>query len=164
MDNEYEDDDAVRYYEDPSVFESDAMRTLHQEQFDKFVEFRIRGISSNVAFAKAFPRYSRPGDLRNAMERVTYLESTDWYIDEFEKRLAAKTAQELWPVNTAINRLLQRVEDPAEKGSTRVLAIKELNVLTGITVEEGGQTKAGRSLEDFYTQFAGAPGSDSVRH
>jgi hypothetical protein len=85
------------------------------------------------------------------MERVTYLEGTDWYIEEFEKRLAAKTAHELWPANTAINRLLQRIEDPAEKGAVRVMAIKELNVLTGVTViDEKGNTRAGRSLEDFY--------------
>jgi hypothetical protein len=112
--------------------------------------------------------------MRNAQERVIYLEGTDWYITEFEKRLAAKTAQELWSANTAINRLLQRIEDPAEKGTVQVMAIKELNVLTGITVEdENGRTRQGGTLADFYkavgaalpaTPTAAQPDTPETRH
>jgi hypothetical protein len=150
-----EDDDfEVEFYPDPSVFGNDNMRILHEEQFIKFVELRVHGIRSDVAFAQSFPNYAFGQEYRAAFERVAYLESTDWYTAEFDRRLKAKKSHEFWPVNVAINRLLQRIEDPSEKGSTRVAAIKELNVLCGITiVDEDGRTRSGSSLADFYAAF-----------
>lgn len=155
MDYEHDEDDfEVAFYPDPSVFGDDNMRVLHEEQYDKFVELRVHGIRSDVAFAKAFPQYAFGNEFRAAMERVAYLESTDWFMSEFDRRLKAKKSTDLWPVNVAINRLLQRIEDPSEKGSTRVQAIKELNVLCGITIiDEDGRTRSG-GLADFYNAIS----------
>ncbi|XAO36781.1 hypothetical protein WP1_142 [Pseudomonas phage WP1] len=53
--------------------------------------------------------------------------------------------------------LLQVVRDPTVKDSSRLPAIKELNVLAEITfVDEPGRTRVGRGLAGFYASEAEA--------
>ncbi|WP_217478297.1 hypothetical protein, partial [Staphylococcus aureus] len=64
---------------------------------------------------------------------------------------------DLWNPKTALHELLQMVRDPTVKDSSRLSAIKELNVLAEITfVDESGKTRVGRGLADFYASEAEA--------
>ena len=132
------------FYEYPSVFESEDMRDLHEEQYNRFVDMRIRGIDRDTAFSRVFPRYARPRDGVRAQERAMYLESTEWFQSTFDERLKKAKLSDLWNANVSMNRLLEVIKSPNEKGSTKVAAMREANILAEITfVDENGQTRAG---------------------
>lgn len=143
---------------------------LHNhEVFDAYVELRLHGIHSTSAFRQAFSECdgitSRSAD-NFFFDRVNAVEYNPYVTGRLRDRLAVVKPQELWNTNIAINEILSLARDPMSKCSTRLNAMKELNVLIGIVViDENGKTKAGRSLDDFYRDVnaeAAPPHEDSV--
>lgn len=160
------------FYEYPSAFESEDMRSLHEDQFNRFVDLRVRGIDRDTAFARTFPRYARPRDGVRAQERAMYLESTEWYQREFDDRLKKAKPSDLWNPNVSMNHLLAIIKSPAEKGSTKVAAARELNILAEITfVDAQGNTRAGgvsnelaAMLEERYPGYPLVTQLTALRH
>jgi hypothetical protein len=119
---------------------------LNAEHFDAYVEYRVHGYHSSVAFRRIFDEYENIAHLA-----VDYVEHNPYFRRQFEKRLAEIKMEELWGAKTAAHELLSVARNVFAKDSTRLNAMKELNVLFGITVvDENGKTRAGRSLGDFY--------------
>lgn len=85
------------------------------------------------------------------VERTYAIERTKFYRDEFSRRLEETKICDMWNPKLSVHRLKCIVMDTMAKESVVMSAIKELNVITNITiVDESGKTRAGRSLDDFY--------------
>jgi hypothetical protein len=127
---------------------------LNRPFFERYVDLRVRGYGSRAAFIRVFgvDNYGNP---QEGYRRTQDIEETEWYRSNFELRLKEIKDSELWNVKTSIHELLSILRGDLVKDSVRLNAIKELNVMGGITiVDENGKTKAGRSLDDFYRQQA----------
>lgn len=123
--------------------------------FERFVELRAHGYSSRIAFIRAFGADNYGQSPQEGYRRTQDIESSDWYGAAFELKLKELKANDLWNEKESIHQLLSIVRSEMAKDSVRLNAVKELNVLCGITiVDENGKTKAGRSLDDFYRQQA----------
>lgn len=129
----------------PKAFADEAFAELNSEAFDMYVEYRVKGHHAQTSFIKVFGEDTRSHLI------CEYIEHNPYYQRKFKQRLKDIKIEELWDAKMAVNELLATIKNPYFKDSTRLNAIKELNILIGITVvDENGKTKAGRSLADFY--------------
>jgi len=86
---------------------------------------------------------------------VRTAESDPYVIERKKAALKAFDAKTEWTVNTAIIHLIRMVENGWEKGNVRLGAIKELNVLLGITtVDADGNTRVSGLSDEEATQIA----------
>ncbi len=132
----------------PSMFGDRAFAELNTEQFDAYVEYRVRGYHSHVAFRRVFGEEYMDN---TSHIRIELTEHNAYVRAKFKERLAAIKVEELWDTKTSLNELLSMARNPFAKDSTRLNAMKELNIMVGIVVvDENGKTKAGRNLSDFY--------------
>jgi hypothetical protein len=141
----FNDDDLLAT---PRDFADEAFAAANRLLFDEYIEHRVQGISSGLAFRTVFGEEYVDNLM---MARIIGLERNRYYVINFKKRLNDIPLKELWNPKTSIHELLTLVRDKMAKETARLNAIKELNVLCAITiVDENGKTKAGRSLDDFY--------------
>jgi hypothetical protein len=118
-------------------------------QLDKYILLRVAGRSSRAALRVAFGE--EYANHLNAQSYVDHIECTMYYMRAFKQALAAMPLDQLWNKKIAIHRLLALAEDPSVKDNVCAMAVKELNVLLGITlVEENDKPRQGRTLADFY--------------
>lgn len=131
-------------------FADEEFIALNQPHFDKYVEMRVHGHSAQTSFMRIFGAAHWPGPQQGHV-RLDAIESTEYFKNQFAKRLEEVKIHELWDTKKSLHELLNLVRGDYIKDATRLAAAKELNVLVGITiVDENGKTKAGRSLADFY--------------
>jgi hypothetical protein len=119
------------------------------EAFDKYIKLRVYGMHSHWAFKNVFPLEWVNGS--EGPSRVNAVEFNPYVISKLRDAIAAANPNELWNPRISIHEMLSLARDPFAKDSSRLGAMKELNVMLNITVvDENGKTKAGRSLADFY--------------
>jgi hypothetical protein len=136
----------------PKMFGDQKFAEMNRDIFDKYVEYRVRGYHSHVAFRRVFGE-----DYMDSVShiRIEMTEHNPYYQAKFKQRLEQIKIDELWEAKTAVHELISMARNPFAKDSTRLNAMKELNILVGITVvDENGKTKAGRSLADFYENLS----------
>jgi hypothetical protein len=139
----------------PVLFEDDDFAIVNRKLFDQYVEYRIHGYHSSRAFGRVFGEDNQDG---HTHLRIECLEHSTYYRTKFAQRLKDIKNDDLWGAKKSLNGLLSIARDPFAKDAVRLNAIKELNVMMGITVvDENGKTKAGRTLSDFYRQKKMAP-------
>lgn len=128
------------------------------ECITEYAHLRVHGMGTLKAMRRVFGEEYYDS---NISSRVHALESTEFFKTTFNDILAAVKIDELWNEKLAVHKMLSIVNDDLEKGSTRLKAIQELNVLIGIViVDENGKTRKGSSMADFYaTQNKAAPES-----
>ncbi len=132
---------------------------LNKTFFDKYIALRVQGHSAHTAFLRVFGQDHWP-DTQRGHARLEAIESTDYFNKHFDAALAEIKVSDLWNPKRALNELLCVVRGPYVKDSTKLNAIKELNIMVGIViVDENGKTKAGRSLSDFYDSVDAADGT-----
>ena len=135
-------------YVTTDMFKERDFAEANKEFFDQYVEYRVRGYHGHTSFQRVF------GDEATGSQahiRIENIEHNPYYKERFKRRLEEIKVEELWNTKTSLNELLSMARNPFAKDSTRLNAMKELNILVGITVvDENGKTKAGRNLEDFY--------------
>jgi len=137
----------------PFLFATEEFAIVHRDLFDQYIEYRIHGYHTSTAFKRVFGAENYDG---NAHIRIENMEHNPYYKSRFAQRLNEVKTTELWNTKISLNELLSSARNPFAKDSVRLNAIKELNIMCGITVvDESGKTKAGRSLEDFYRMEAG---------
>lgn len=118
--------------------------------FDEFIELTVRGVDIASALRLTFGECMLADS--EAHGRVWGIQRNPYYKKQFALRLKAIPTNEMWNPKLAVHNLVKLALDPSAKDSARINAMKELNVITGITiVDENGQTKIGRSMDDFYT-------------
>jgi len=136
----------------PSHFGDEDFAVENKKYFDSYIEYRVRGYHPHVAFRRVF------GDEymdSNSPQRIEMTEHNPYFRRRLGERLKEIKIEELWETKTSIHELLSMARNPFAKDTTRLNAMKELNVLVGITVvDESGKTRAGRSLADFYQNLS----------
>lgn len=139
---------------EPYEFANEHFALNNKAIFDEYIEQRIHGVSSHVAFRIAFGEEFIQDNATTA--RIYAVEKNPYYKANFKSRLHSTKVGDLWNPKVAVNHLLSVAVDKFEKGSTRLAAMKELNILANIVIiDENGKTKAGRSLADFYATEGG---------
>lgn len=132
----------------PQVMATEDYANSHAKEYDAYIKARLLGMPASIALRRIFGE-----DFFDTytQARIYAIESTEYYSEGFAELLHAMPISKLWNEKKAIHELLCRVNDVFDKGSTRLNAIRELNVLIGITiVDENGRTRKGSSLGDFY--------------
>jgi len=132
----------------PKMFGDVKFAEANSGIFDAYVEYRVRGYHAHVAFRRVFGE-----DYMDSVShiRIEMTEHNPYFKEHFERRLKEIKVEALWDTKTSLHELLSMARNPFAKDSTRLNAMKELNILVGIVVvDENGKTKAGRSLDDFY--------------
>lgn len=114
----------------------------------EYAGYRALGVNAERAFLRTFGTdYADP----HLTSRIEALEHNVIYRRAFLEAFSKVKVGEMWDVKMAAWEYLQLVNNPFVKDSTRLSAIKELNVLFGITVvDDTGRTRAGRGLKEFY--------------
>lgn len=139
------------YLMEPYEFANETFALNNKAIFDEYIEQRVHGVSSHVAFRIAFGEEFVKDN--NTTARIYSVEKNPYYKTHFKSRLQGTKVDDLWNPKIAVNHLLSVAVDKFEKGSTRLAAMKELNILANIVIiDENGKTKAGRTLADFYAQ------------
>lgn len=132
----------------------------NQALFDEFIELAVRGVDMASCMRLTFGEDMLSDQYAHA--RIWAIQRNPYYKGKFALRLKEIPSSELWNPKLAIHNLVKLALDPGAKDSARINAMKELNVITGITVvDELGQTKLGRSMDDFYSK---TPGSNVNSH
>ena len=139
-----------------------AFALMNVETFDKYIKLRVHGIHSMTAFRNVFPLDWM--DNSNGPARANNVEFNPYVISKLRDALATINPAELWNPKISVHEMLSLARDPYAKDSSRLGAMKELNILLDITVvDENGKTKKGRSLDDFYIDLSslteGGPGN-----
>jgi hypothetical protein len=133
----------------PEFFEDETFAIGYRDYINLYVEGRILGRPDGKMFRDVFGKANFEDDDRT--ERVLALERNPYYKERFKKRLHEVKVADMWNTKVALNELLNIMHDIFTKDAVRLSAIKELNLLCGITVvDEAGKTRAGRTLSDFY--------------
>lgn len=138
--------------------------TANEGVMGEYVELRAKFYHPRIAFVRIFGSEYEDEHL---MTRIEALELNPALVRLLKMRRSEMKVSDLVTERTAVEDYLSISRNPFEKGSTRVAAMREVNVLMGIAVvDEKGQTKrAGMSLDDFYTSQPGktvAPASTLV--
>lgn len=135
----------------PDDFEDVKFAKNNIEAFRAYVELKIQGYASGHCLRSVFGLEYLADGLHH--ERIYALERNPEYKRLFNHELKNVKPSTLWSPQVSINELLQLIRSPFVKDAARLAAIKELNVMYNIVVvDEKGNTKAGRSLDDFYTR------------
>lgn len=141
------------YITTPDDFENEHFALNNKGMFDEFIALTVRGVDEYQAMRLVFGD-NVMGD-QQGVARIYGLKRNPYYKREFPKQLDSVPLGEMWNPRIAIHQLVKLVRNEMAKDTARLAAIKELNVMTGITVmDEAGNTKMGRSLDDFYTKVA----------
>lgn len=148
----------------PDDFADERFTAFNRHLIDDFIALHLQGWSlmhcMRVVFGEECVMDGQGFARLYGLQRNTYYRST------MEARIETIDPKLLWTPKRAAHALLCLVRDVNEKGSVKLAAAKELNVMFDITVvDENGKTKASRGLRDFYEDAAGesaAPGADST--
>lgn len=133
-------------------FGDDDFIKLNEEYFKQYVEYRVHGFPANTAFLRVFGREYWGETPQEGWGHIEAIEHTDWYHTTFNARLKEIPTENLFNAKLAMHLYLQTVRSPDSSNREKTNAVKELCVLTGVTiVDENGKTKVGRTLDDFYT-------------
>jgi hypothetical protein len=113
-----------------------------------YADYRVMGWNPERAFIRVFG--TDYGDM-HLFARIEALEHNLVYRQVFAKRFGATPLSRMFSVKHAIWHWLSLLNNPFVKETVRAKAIDSLQVIYGITVvDEAGNTKATKSLDDFY--------------
>jgi hypothetical protein len=131
----------------PRMFGEEKFAELNKDHFDAYIEYRVRGYHASVAFTRIFDEVNA----QHAQLAAEFLEHNPYYQRRFKERLEAIKLEKLWDTKISVHELLSVARNPFARDSTRLNAMKELNIMYGITiVDENGKTQRGKGLADFY--------------
>ncbi|WP_438394834.1 hypothetical protein [Caballeronia sp. DA-9] len=134
---------------DPFEFADPAYAQKYYMLFDAYIELRVRGTPRDLAVIDAFELIRLRVSLYNVDQLGFAADSNPYVKIRFDKVLSEKMASELWDGKKSMHNLLKLIEDPRVRESTRLNAIKELNVLAGITtIDQQGNSKRAPQAEE----------------
>lgn len=156
----------------PEDFEQRRFAENNKQLFDEYIELVVRGVDHQSALRLTFGEAVAIDQFTWA--RIFALQRNPYYKTQFKRRLDSIEMNELWNPKLAVHNLVKLALDPGAKETARLNAMKELNLIIGITVvDENGTTKLGRNMDDFYTQlqaktadlhYPPASGGDPTKH
>ncbi len=115
-----------------------------------YADYRVMGWNPERAFIRVFG--TDYGDM-HLFARIEALEHNLVYRQVFAKRFGATPLSRMFSVKHAIWHWLSLLNNPFVRETVRAKAIESLQVIYGITVvDEAGNTKATKTLDDFYRE------------
>lgn len=139
----------------PYLYGKEDFARVHQSLYVKYIQYRLHGYHPQIAFRRVF------GDAatnHNFHVKAEAMESNPVVIHNLRIAIRDTNTAELWDEKIAIHDLLEMARNVYEKGNVRLAAMKELNVLCGITVtDEKGNTKRGMTLDEYYKTHGTTP-------
>lgn len=134
----------------PVQFRSEEFAKLNIAFISDYADYRVVGWNAERAFLRVFG--TDYADLW-LQSRIEALEHNLVYRKVFAEKFALVKMENMYGPKLAVYELLALLNNPFTKCSTKMSAIKELNVLYGITVvDAAGKTTAGKSLKEFYEE------------
>lgn len=125
----------------------------NREAFDAFIDYWVDGLHPQEAFVRLF------GEDQNSHAKCQLMLHNPYAQREFFKRLSEKKVAEMWDEKRAVQQFKAFMQNPFFKDSTRLQALKELNVLMGITeVDDAGRTRKVPTMEDMYGEAEASTG------
>ncbi|WP_432258639.1 hypothetical protein [Cupriavidus sp. TMH.W2] len=144
----------------PSVFQGKGFEEAYKTAIGQYAALRAYGRTSRAALRMLWG--DKYADHARAQAYIDRIECAPLYIRQFKYFIESLAVSSLWNERVAANRLLNIINDPETKDSTCLAAIKELNVLTGITViDEKGNTRSRKTLDEFYAMEAAQRQADA---
>lgn len=117
-----------------------------------YADYRVMGWNPERAFIRVFG--TDYGDM-HLFARIEALEHNIVYRTVFAKRFGATPLNRMFSVKHAIWHWLSLLNNPFVRETVRATAIQQLQTIYGITiVDEAGNTKATKTLDDFYAAEA----------
>lgn len=139
----------------PVLFSHSDFIDMQLDQFNDYVNMRVRGFHAHEAMRKAFGPENGDG---NVQLRVDYLESTKRYVAAFHALMKVIPLDQILNERMAIHEFMSMYRSRLVKDSVRLAALDKATVLAGITViDEAGRTVKRRSLADLYGEFEAKP-------
>lgn len=131
------------------TLEGEAIIHYHRAALDRYLKLKAIGKSSIAALAGSFgPGYAVS---MHAPICIDLIETNDHYLNALPAYIEKFKSHAVWSPEIAARVLASIAMDESAKKSDRIAAAKELNVIYNITIiDEKGNTRAGRSLDDFY--------------
>lgn len=137
------------YVAQPEDFEDKLFAENNKALFDEYIDLLILGNDERAAFALVFGHEMVSDNLGHL--RILCTKRNPYFKSRFKRRLEEMPLSDMWSVKRTVHSLLRLVYDPDCKDSAKLNAIRELNVIYGITmIDEHGNSKLGRSMDDFY--------------
>ena len=162
MSEEYQDRDRLTgdLLVTPAEIRTPTFARQYQHLVIDYARCRLEGIEAERAFQRAFGTDYQDQYLAR---RVEALEHSDVYRSIYGALLAERELADIFDVKKAIMQWMQIIGSSTARDTSKVAAIKELQVLYGLTViDANGNTRAGKSLADFYREqvkpLTGEPG------
>lgn len=132
----------------PTQFRDEKWARDNIDSISEYAEYKVAGWSPEQAFCRVFGTDYADWYLE---ARINALEHNLVFRKVFAQKFAAAKADDQWSVKASIFELQRLINSQFTKDSTKLAAIKELNVMFGITVvDENGKTRQGSALQDFY--------------
>jgi hypothetical protein len=130
---------------------------------DEYATYRVLGMNPERAFIRVFG--TDYGDV-HLYSRIEALEHNLVFRTVFAKRFGETPLSRMFSVKQAVWQWLSLLNNPFVRETVRATAIQQLQTIYGITVtDEAGNTKATKSLEDFYRDEGDSKDSTPlVRH
>jgi hypothetical protein len=136
-------------YPAPRFREDDFIR-MYRPLVSRYLDMRVLGMERESAFLQCFGTDYYDQHL---IRRIEALEGNEAFQNELGKRLDAKTPEQMFDLKKAIWNWMSIINSNSARDSSKVAAIKELQVLYGLTViDANGNTRAGKTLADFYKE------------
>lgn len=147
MSDSFDDLDIVS----PRTMATESYAESHKDEMDAYIMMKVFGQHSSVAFRRVFGE-----DMWDtySQARIYAIESTEYYQFNFRAVLNATPITALWNDKISVHELLSMARNVFAKDATRLAAMKELNVIVGVTViDPNGNTKKGSSMADYYASL-----------
>lgn len=130
----------------PDSMREDWYVNKHTDMYEDYVEMRLTGVHPSIAFRRIWGEGYWD---QMSQSRIYAIEESNFYRKEFAIRLAATPIEKLWDLKKSVHNLVCLSQNPFAKDNTRLGAMKELNVLVGITmIDENGKTVAGKGMRE----------------
>lgn len=131
-----------------SQFRLVAFAEKNVNAFIEYADYRALGHSPERSFLRTFGTAYADVWL---LDRIEALEHNLVYRRIFAERFGKLQMNEMWDQKISTYELLCLVGNPGVRDTVRASAIKELNVMYGITaVDDKGHSRAGKGLAEFY--------------
>jgi len=138
----------------PYHFRSEGFARLNIDAVTDYARYRASGLDPERSFVRTFG--TAYADIWLS-QRVEAMEHNPVFREVFAREFAAMDPKSLWSVKQSIHELVSLMNHPFTRCSTKLAALRELNVLFNITmIDEAGRTVKGKALSDFYSEQAPA--------
>lgn len=146
----------------PAQFRSENFARMNIDAIGEYADYRVIGWNAEKAFTRVFG--TDYADIY-LFARIEALEHNLVYRKLFASKFGQIELNEMWDAKISTYEMLSIINNPFTKCSTRLAAIKDLNVLFGIVIADpNGAQRPGSGWTDFYKDAQGSARVTQEKH